>query len=105
MTACGAGVIFNHCLYRKEDIKNKNDYVFLYGQLLTIKELEQYKIYEDEQFVFYEISGLLYTDLEVYTKGFVKHRGDVLFNEKIWKQIQEFYTYYKENLKDLIYYE
>lgn len=97
--------LFYIMAYEKEDIEKEENYVFLCGQLLTVAEMEQYKVLEDEQLVFYEISGLLYSDLEAYVQSFVEHRGDVRYDEYVWEQILTFYSYYKENLKDLIYYK
>lgn len=97
--------LFYIMAYEKEDIEKEDNYVFLCGQLLTVAEMEQYKVLEDEQLVFYEISGLLYSDLEAYVQSFVEHRGDVRYDEHVWEQILTFYSYYKENLKDLIYYK
>ena len=51
--------------YSKSDVEN-TDYAFIYGHLMTFDELKKFKVYEDEQYVCYEVSGLIYSDVMEY---------------------------------------
>lgn len=86
--------------------REKDNYAFIYGQLLTFGELEAYKVYEDEQYTVYEVTDLFYTDLDAYIDFFLTTRSDIHFDEQIRKRVHSIYDYYKvkENLTDAFYY-
>lgn len=91
-------------MYETNAIQNPQDYAFIRGQLVTFEQMEQYKIYEDEQYVCYDASDLFYTDLRQYVESMVSQRSDVYFDEQVWERVQNIYNYYSNNIRDLIYY-
>ena len=88
--------------YEKSSITDPKNYAFIRGRLLTFEEMEQYKIYEDEQYVCYDASHLFYSDLGQYVESIVSQRSDVYFDEQVWERVQNIYSYYKENLGSLL---
>ena len=88
--------------YEKSAISSDADYAFIYGQLVRFADLEQYQVYEDAQHVCYEISALIYPDLDTYVQNFVTQNPDLRFNEQVLTRIQNIYAYYKENLCSLL---
>ncbi len=92
--------------YDADSIQGPQDYAFIRGRLLTFEQLEQYKVYEDEQYVSYEVSELFYTDLREHVENYMAYHLYDKFelNEQVWNRIQNIYNYYKENLPDLFYY-
>ena len=88
--------------YEKSRIAFPQDYAFIRGQLLTFEQLEPYKIYEDNQYVCYDVSRLFYSDLRPYIESMVSQRSDVYFDEQVWERVQNIYSYYKENLGTLL---
>lgn len=86
--------------------REKDNYAFIYGQLLTFGELEAYKVYADEQYTVYEVTDLFYTDLDAYIDFFLTTRSDIYFDEQIRQRVRNIYDYYKvkENLTDAFYY-
>ena len=88
--------------YEKSRITSLQDYAFIRGQLLTFEQLEQYNIYEDKQYVCYDVSRLFYSDLRPYVESMVSQRSDVYFDEQVWERVQNIYSYYKENLGSLL---
>ena len=91
--------------YNKADISSPQDYVFMRGNLLTFEEIEPYKVYEDEEYVIYEMHHLIYTDLEAYVKDMLLQRDDVYINDQIWQRIENFYDYWSdpENMRKAFY--
>lgn len=90
-------------IYNVHDIKNLQDYAFIRGQLMTFEQMEQYKIYEDEQYICYDASDLFYTDLRQYVENImVSQRNDVYFDEQVWGRVQNIYNYYRENMGTLL---
>lgn len=92
------------------DVNHANDptnYAFIHGQLLTFAEMAAYKVYEDGQYVCYEVTDLFYTDLRQYVESMVGQRSDVYFDEQIWTRVQNIYHYYtdKEELSSRFFYK
>lgn len=90
--------------YEKSEITSSQDYAFVRGQLVTFEQMEQHKIYEDEQYVCYDVSHLFYSDLRPYVESMVSQRSDVYFDEQVWERVQNIYSYYKKNLRSLLAY-
>ena len=88
--------------YAKNEIKTTQDYAFIRGQLMTFEQMEQYKIYEDEQYVCYDVSDLFYSDLRQYVESMVSQRSDVYFDEQVWERVQNIYNYYRDNMGSLL---
>lgn len=90
--------------YEKAAIDGQGDYAFVYGQLLTFEDLAPYRVYEDEGYVCYEVSGLVCSDLEEYARSFAAQNPDVRFDGQVWARVENIYTYYREHLGELISY-
>lgn len=88
--------------YEANAIESPQDYAFIRGQLMTFAQMEPHKIYEDGQYVCYDMSGLFYSDLRQYVESMVSQRSDVYFDESLWERVQNIYHYYKENLGQLL---
>ena len=69
---------------------------------MTFEQMEQYKIYEDEQYVCYDVSDLFYSDLRQYVESMVSQRSDVYFDEQVWERVQNIYNYYRDNMGSLL---
>ncbi len=54
--------------YDINEIKKENTYVFIYGRILNYQDLEPFKIYEDNQYVSYNMTTLFYNNLETHIK-------------------------------------
>ena len=80
--------------YKKADITSPKDLAFMAGNLLTFEELEPYKVYDDGEYVIYEMHHLFYTDLRSYVNDMLLQRDDAYLNEDIWNRIQRFYDYF-----------
>lgn len=89
-------------MYDVSDIESMQDYAFIRGQLLTFEQMEQYKIYEDEQYICYDATDLFYTDLRQYVESMVSQRSDVYFDEQVWERVQNIYNYYRKNMGTLL---
>ena len=72
--------------YEAEAVQQEGAYAFLYGRILSFGRLEENKVYEDGQYVVYDVTDLYYTDLDVYLDTFVS-ANDVYFDESIRTRI------------------
>lgn len=76
---------------------------FIRGKLIPFSQLQQYLIYEDDQYLLYDFSALIYSDWQEYVQQAVSQRNDIRWDEKTQAMVQRIYDYYKENLSKLIY--
>lgn len=91
--------------YAKADIQSPKDYAFVRGNLLSFEEMEQYKIYEDDEYLIYEMHELFYSDLYTYVQDMMLQFDDIYFTDEVWDRIQRFYNHFsdKEVLGSTIY--
>lgn len=82
-------------IYEKSAMEAEDPYAFIYGQIITFEDMEQYIVYEDERYVIYEVTDLFYTDLDAYIDYFVS-TNDVYFDEQIRERVHNIYDYYKD---------
>lgn len=66
------------------------------------KEDHAYQIYEDAQYICYDMTDLFYTDLRQYTESMIAQLGGVFFDEQIWDRVQNINAYYREHLPSLL---
>lgn len=92
--------------YETTQTREKDNYAFIYGRLLTFGELKGYKVYEDQQYTVYEVTDLFYTDLDAYLDYFLTTRTDIYMDEQVRQRVRSIYDYYKlkDNLTDAFYY-
>ena len=96
--------LFYFWIFPRANIKSPDDYAFIRGNLLTFREMEDYKVYEDDTYVFYEMHHLVYSDLRNYVEEMIIQNDSIYFNEEIWERIQYFYNTYndRKRLQDCI---
>lgn len=93
-------------VYEAAAVQDPDSYAFLYGRFLSFGELAEYKVYEDEFYVIYEVTDLFYTDLEAYLDYLAQARPELVLDASIRTRIQRIYQYYKdpENLGQAVFY-
>ena len=91
--------------YAKEDIESPQDYAFIRGNLLTFEEMEPFKVYDDGEYVVYEMHHLFYSDLKTYVQDMLLQRDDIYLNAAIWERIEIIYDHWgnKTNLEGYLY--
>lgn len=93
--------LFYLLAYEKAEIR-EDACAFVYGRLLSFEKMEDLKVYEDETYVCYEISPLVYTDLEAHTRSFLDANPDVADSEAVWTRAENIWQYYRKNMGELI---
>ena len=91
--------IFYLWIFAKSDIQSPEDYAFVRGNLLTFREMDEYKIFEDDNHVIYELHHLVYSDLRNYVEEMIIQNDSIYFNDEIWERIQRFYNTYSDHEK------
>lgn len=88
--------LFYLWIFTKSDIQSPDDCAFIRGNLLTFREMEEYKVYEDAEYVIYEMHHLIYSDLRNYVEEMLIQNSSIYFDEEIWERIQRFYDTYSD---------
>ena len=88
--------LFYLWIFAKTDMQSPDDYAFIRGNLLTFREMQEYKVYEDDEHVIYEMHHLVYSDLRNYVEEMLIQNDSIYFDEEIWERIQRFYDTYSD---------
>ena len=89
--------------YETDAVKQEGAFAFLYGRILTFAQLEESKVYEDAQYVVYDVTDLYYTDLDAYIDTFVSGNA-VYFDESVRIRLHNIRDYYREPGNLIFYY-
>ena len=84
--------------YEKAALEQPDALVFLSGRLLSPEDLAPYQVYEDERYVCYEVSPLLFPDLETYVHQYQVCNPDVDWENIQMDTIQQTYEDVRESL-------
>lgn len=92
--------------YEREQTQSPESCAFVRGCLLSFEEMERYKIYEDENYVLYEMSPLFYSELRPYVEDMLLQVHGAYMDEQIWQRILRCYEHFsqREVWADIIYY-
>lgn len=96
--------LFYFWTFPRYEVQSPDDYAFIRGNLLTFREMEEYKVYEDDEYIIYEMHHLVYSDLRNYVEEMLIQNDSIYFDDEIWTRIQHFYNTLndREQLKNRI---
>ena len=79
------------------------NYAFIYGQLHSFADLEDYKVLSDEHYTLYDFTDLIYTDVDAYLDYFLTTRTDVYCDDQIRQRVHNIYDFYrnKDNIRNM----
>lgn len=86
------------------DMALPENYAFINGQLVTFAEMEEMKVYEDNDYVCYEISPLVYSDLDAYLARCCDWFDYDHYNEEMDQRVKNIHAFYTEHLPEMICY-
>ncbi len=80
-----------------QELKQEGAYAFVYGRILTFPQMEENKVYEDEEYTVYDLTDLFYADVDQYLDDFVSaYGGDVYLDDEVRQQVHEVYQFYRD---------
>ena len=82
--------------YQVSDIGSGEDYAFVHGRLLTFREMEEYKVYEDGEYVLYDVTDLFYTDLHQHVESMASQRSDIYFDQQVWTRVENLCRFFRD---------
>ncbi len=92
--------------YPKVMLQSPEDCTLIHGQIWSFRELESMKVYEDDQYVVYNVTSLYYTDLKAYVQHASARQQaygspEQMVTQQQYQRIENICAYYAENLKIL----
>lgn len=95
-----------HLFYDAQRSLNQEHYVFVYGRLLSFQEMEQYLVRRDAHYAIYDVTPLIYRDVDAYLDFFLSTRTDVYCDDQIRQRVRNIYTFYRnrDNAASQFYY-
>lgn len=84
-----------YMFYPVADIKGAEDLAFIRGRLLTFRELADWKIFEDSDYVDYDVTDLFYSDLRTHMEIILLPQG-AYFDEQVWQRIRNITAFYRD---------
>ena len=68
-------------------------YTLIHGQLIPVSELSSHIVYEDSQYIAYNVTDYFFTDIETHIAAFRTWRTDLFDNEDVQCRIENVYHY------------
>lgn len=100
---CDALPLLYVLIYEKEAVR-PDACAFIRGRLLTFEELEEQKVFEDQRYVCYEVSSLVWSDVDHLLEDFAAQYPGLMEDQGARQQVEAVLGYYREHLSQLFYY-
>ena len=88
--------------YEKEAAQTAGACAFLQGELIPFTDLEAYRVFEDGQYVCYDLGPLVCGDMDGYIQRFLEENPDLYCDQQVRERIDSIYAYYQAHLADLL---
>ena len=97
----GAGLPLIFLFVYDAELAQPENHAFIYGQLHSFGELEEYKVLEDEHYAVYDATTLIYTDVDAYLDHFLASRPELYCDDQIRHRVHAVYDFYqaRENIR------
>lgn len=80
-------------IYDAQQCQISDAYTLIHGQLITVSELSSHSVYEDSQYVAYDVTDYFFTDIETHIAAFRAWRTDLFDHEDVQRRIENVYFY------------
>lgn len=84
--------------YERAAVESPGGSVFVHGQTVPLSALEDCRVYEDEEYVCYEVSRYIFTDLEQYVRSWADSDPNVSFCQEAMERVQTVYDGFGEEI-------
>ena len=80
-------------IYDAQQCQIPDSYTLIHGQLIPVGDLSSRIVYEDSQYVAYNVTDYFFTDIETHITAFRAWRTDLFDNEDVQCRIENVYHY------------
>lgn len=82
--------------YDRADAEDPEALALIRGRLLTFSQLEDAKVWEDGQYVCYDVTDLFYTDLSQHVESILSQYTDVCMDDQAAARLEAIAAYYRD---------
>lgn len=82
--------------YDRADTEDPDALALIRGRLLSFGQLEDDRVWENEEVVCYDVTDLFYTDLEAHTEAVLSQYTGVSFDGQILERLSNIAAYYRD---------
>ena len=80
-------------IYDAQQCQTSDVYTLIHGQLVPISELSRHIVYEDSQYIAYNVTDYFFTNIDSHISAFQSWRTDLFFNDDVYDRIRNVYGY------------
>lgn len=80
-------------IYDAQQCQITDAYTLIHGQLVPISDLSHHIVYEDSQYVAYNVTDYFFTDIDSHISAFQSWRTDLFYNDDVCRRIRNVYEY------------
>ncbi|MDO5544703.1 MAG: hypothetical protein Q4F81_02575 [Eubacteriales bacterium] len=80
-------------IYDTQESQIPDAYTLIHGQLIPISDLTSHIVYEDSQYIAYNVTDYFFTDIDTHIAAFRAWRTDLFDNEDVQRRIENVYQY------------
>lgn len=85
-----------YLFYNRSDVEDPEALALIRGQLLSFEALAEDRVWENEDYVCYDVTDLFYTDFDAYVAAVLSQRTDVYSDSQILERLSNIAAYYRD---------
>lgn len=80
-------------IYDAQQCQIPDAHTLIHGQLIPVDELSSHIVYEDSQYIAYNVTDYFFTDIDTHIAAFRSWRTDLFYNDGVGDRIKNVYEY------------
>ena len=80
-------------IYDAQQCQIPDAYTLIHGQLIPICDLSRHIVYEDLQYIAYNVTDYFFRDIDIHIAAFRSWRTDLFYNEDVQSRIEKVYAF------------
>ena len=85
-----------YLFYNRSDTEDPEALALIRGQLLSFEALAEDRVWENEDYVCYDVTDLFYTDFDAHVAAVLSQRTDVYSDSQILERLSNIAAYYRD---------
>ena len=85
-----------YLFYNRSDVEDPEALALIRGQLLSFEALAEDRVWENEDYVCYDVTDLFYTDFDAHVAAVLSQRTDVYSDSQILERLSNIAAYYRD---------
>lgn len=85
-----------HMVYDAARASIPDNLAFIYGKLYTFEALESRKVLSDAHYAIYDVTDLIYTDVDAYLDFYLTTRTDIFCDEDLRQRVRNAHSFFRD---------